>query len=938
VTGAIAGLRLLCRGVVQGVGFRPWVHALATELGLDGSLTNGPEGVSVQLSGPRPVLECFLGRLARELPAPARLESLEPCWGPPTTARGQGVRIAAGPPRPLGVGWFAPSLAPDRAPCADCLAELADPANRRFGDPFISCARCGPRYSIALASPYRRAHTTLASFPPCEACRREFEDPGDRRFHAETISCPRCGPRLRFWSEAAPQADGQGDHPACRPADAPPDPQADPLARACELLAAGQILALQGVGGFQLLVDGANPAAVLRLRRRKRRPAKPFALLVADAVWLEDAVWIDRAERAALGHGAAPIVLLGRRPAGTELWPGVAPGSPALGGMRPASPLHHLLVHRFGRPLVATSGNRSGEPLCIDPLEARQRLAGIADAFLVHDRPIARPLDDSLVQVIEGVPVLLRRARGYAPEPLCLPASVSALPAAASALPAAASALPATGPIPALAGQTLLALSGDLKCAPGLAVGHRFWLAPHLGDLADRRCQERLVQGLAEFTAAPASALGSAPSSAADPAPPRALVPRPPLAVVSSAPGPNDPASWPGPPPVPPSISLIVDAHPGYVSHQLARTSGLPLRTVQHHLAHGLAVMAEHGLEPPVLVAAFDGLGFGEPLTAAAGFEANQSQQQGSAAAHALWGGELLLISRGSLEQPGVGGGGVPRADQQLVGDRRIEAGQSCEQATCAGIPWQARHLTCLRPFPLPGGERAMREPRRAALGLLLAADLLDHPGAWRVRQAFAPADLSLLCQAVATGCQAPLCSSAGRLFDGAASLLGLVQVLSYEGEGGLRLQGAAARAFPGRVAAAGASAGLKGDERLPLLPPVASGGQLDWEPLLRQLLAGVAAGIPVDALAAGFHGALAEGLASALAAWADQLGLAADQRRVALAGGCFQNRLLLEATSAGLRRRGLEPWWSQQLPGNDGGLALGQVWAGRRGLARTAL
>jgi hydrogenase maturation protein HypF len=909
MSGEIAGLRLLCRGVVQGVGFRPWLHRLATELGLDGSLTNGVEGVSVELSGPRPMLECFLGRLARELPAPARLESLEPCWGPATTARGQGVRIAAGPPRPLGVGWFAPSLAPDRAPCADCLAELADPTHRRFGDPFISCARCGPRYSIALATPYRRAHTTLANFPPCEACRREFADPGDRRFHAETISCPRCGPRLRFWSEAALEHEEPG---ACGAAAAHADGQGDPLEQACALLAAGQILALQGVGGFQLLVDAANSAAVARLRRRKRRPAKPFALLVADGTWLEEAVWIDAAERKALGHGAAPIVLLGRRPAGTELWPGVAPGSPALGVMRPASPLHHLLVHRFGRPLVATSGNRSGEPLCTDPLEARQRLAGIADAFLVHDRPIARPLDDSLLQVIEGRPVLLRRARGYAPEPLTLPE-----------------------PPQAPACEILLALSGDLKCAPGLAVGQRFWLAPHLGDLADRRCQERLVQGLAELTAAPPSALGSALSSAGDPAPSAALAPAPPLAAVRSAARPNDPVPGPETPPAPPLITLIADAHPGYVSHQWARASGLPLRTVQHHLAHALAVIAEHGLEPPVLAAAFDGLGYGEPLAAAAGFEANQSQQQGSAAAHALWGGELLLISRGSPEQPGVdvpGGVGIGACPARLPAEPR----HSCDQATGAWIPWQARHLACLRPFPLPGGERAMREPRRAALGLLLAADLLDHPGAWRVRQAFAPADLELLGQAVAAGCQAPLCSSAGRLFDGAASLLGLVQVLTYEGEGGLRLQGAAARALSGRAEAAGSSAGANGDERLPLLPPAARGGQLDWEPLLRQLLEGVAAGTSAEALAAGFHGALAEGLASALATWADQLGLAAGQRRVALAGGCFQNRLLLEATSAGLRHRGLEPWWSQQLPGNDGGLALGQVWAGRRGLART--
>ena len=889
MSGEAAGLRLLCRGVVQGVGFRPWVYRLATELALDGALINGGEGVSLQLSGPRPQLQCFLRRLVAELPAPARLEPLLPHWGPAMAARGQGVRIEAGPRQPLGVGWYAPSLAPDRAPCAVCLAELEDPGSRRFGDPFISCARCGPRYSIALARPYRRAHTTLAGFVPCEACRREFADPGDRRFHAETISCPACGPRLCLWDHQG-QASGE---PASL-ADSRAQHQVDPLGGACELLAAGRILALQGVGGFQLLVDATNPDAVARLRRRKRRPAKPFALLVADEDWLAAAVWIDAAERLALRDGAAPIVLLRRRPAPLELWPGVAPGSPALGVMRPASALHHLLVQRLGRPLVATSGNRSGEPLCIDPLEARHRLAGIADAYLVHDRPIARPLDDSLLQVMEGRPLLLRRARGYAPEPLPLPAADPSLPA----------------------GPPLLALSGDLKCAPGLALGDRLWLAPHLGDLADRRCQERLVQGLAELTGVSLDQLvpGSLTPGSLTPG---SLTPGPEAS--STARG-AIPELQPGLGSLP--ITLICDAHPGYLSHQLARSSGLRLGSVQHHLAHGLAVMAEHGLEPPLLVAAFDGLGYGEPLlaetnpagTSPTGTSPTGASPSGVAELWAdpddrpvrLWGGELLLISNAS-----------------------------------DGGTWRAEHLAGLRPFPLPGGERAMAEPRRAALGLLLAADALDHPGAWRTRQAFAAADLALLCQAVAAGCQAPLCSSGGRLFDGMASLLGLVQVLGYEGEGGLRLQGAAARAVAGSASGAGELAAARGDDdRLPLRSPAGSAPRcwLDWRPLLLRLLDGVAAGTPSERLAARFHQDLAEGLASALAAWADRLELAADQRRVALAGGCFQNRLLLEAASTGLRRRGLQPWWSQQVPSNDGGLALGQVWAGRRGLARTPL
>ncbi|MEB3323475.1 MAG: Sua5/YciO/YrdC/YwlC family protein, partial [Synechococcaceae cyanobacterium] len=309
---APARLRLLCRGVVQGVGFRPCVHRLAAGLGLRGSAENVAAGVQLDLLGPRPRLEAFLARLRAALPAAARLEPLAPQWLPAAaggaSAEPPGLRIAAAAPRPLGIGLFAPALAADRAPCPACLAELADPANRRHGYPFISCSTCGPRYTIATAEPFARAHTTLASFALCPACRREFEDPADRRFHAETIGCPACGPRLRL-------LDGAG-----RPL------PGDPLAGAVARLRRGRILALQGVGGFQLLVDAADPAAVERLRRRKRRPAKPFALLAASPEPLEALCRITAAEREVLAAAAAPIVLLRRRPGTAAALPAVAPG------------------------------------------------------------------------------------------------------------------------------------------------------------------------------------------------------------------------------------------------------------------------------------------------------------------------------------------------------------------------------------------------------------------------------------------------------------------------------------------------------------------------------------------------------------------------------------------------------------------------------------
>ena len=763
-----ARLRLWCRGVVQGVGFRPLVHRLAAELQLVGEVENVAGAVRLELQGERRSLELLVRRLPEALQPPGALEPLAPEWLPPLVPAPPGLRIAAATAQPLGAGLIASALAADLAPCPTCLAELADPGNRRYRYPFISCSQCGPRYSIATAEPYARAHTSLAAFPLCALCQKEFDDPGDRRFHAETIACPACGPQLQLqW-----QGGGAGS--------------VDPLAAALTLLAAGGILALQGVGGFQLLVAAGDPAAVARLRQRKHRPSKPLALLVADLEAIAPLVELSGPERLQLQHPAAPIVLLRLRPGQRPPFAGVAPGSAALGVMLPASPLHQLLAAGFGRPLVATSGNRSGEPLCLDPAEALDRLAGIADGFLLHNRPIVRRLDDSVLQLIEGRPVLLRRARGYAPQALALQAPPG----------------------------TALALGGDLKSAPALAQGGRVWLAPLLGDLAGPLPQQLLSEGLEQLLERPGPGLAA----------------------------------------------LACDGHPGYASHQLAvvaaRWLGLPLQLVQHHRAHGLAVAAEHGLQLPLLVWACDGLGYGDPA---------------EASGHRLWGGELLWLTASGAER------------------------------------W-----ACLRPFPLPGGERAMAEPRRAALGLLAAAgpEALGHPGAAACRAAFSPGDWQLLLQAIATGCNSPLCSSTGRLFDAAASLLDLCQRSSFEGEAGLLLEGLALQdSLPLPIP-------------MPLLP--AAGlelGWLDWQPLLHSLLN---AGVAPQESAACFHASLAAGLASAAAEAAGLLGATT----VLLAGGCFQNRLLLELTATALRGGGLVPRWAEQLPGNDGGLALGQLWA----------
>ena len=789
-------LRLVCRGVVQGVGFRPAVYRLARELGLSGSLDNHQGAVVLELWGSGAMLEQLLARLPGALPVQARLEPLQPQWLPAGVVVPQDLRIGASGMTPLAAGWVAPSLVPDLAPCSSCLGELADPGNRRHRYPFISCSSCGPRYSIATAEPYCRAHTTLAGFRLCAACQAEFDDPGGRRFHAETIACPRCGPRLQWFGPPRP-----------------PGAAADPLGRAVALLRAGGILALQGVGGFQLLVDATNSAAVTRLRRRKRRPSKPLALLLAAPAPLEPWLRISAAERRCLHSPQAPIVLLQRRQRpGCPLSKAVAPGCAELGIMLPASPLHWLLATEAAVPLVATSGNRSGQPLAHTLAEALawlvDPLAPIADGVLLHDRAVARPLDDSVLRCIDGQPQLLRRARGYAPGPLPLPA----------------------------AGPAMLALGGDLRCAPALALGQQAWLAPPLGDLTGACTQDRWQAGLDELLARSADQLAA----------------------------------------------VCSDGHPGYLSRQWAQALGrarpaLQHISVQHHQAHALAVLAEHGRRPPALALAFDGLGHGPgPVP--------------------LWGGEGLLIDAD---------GGVTRD-------------------------------VCLRPFALPGAALAVREPRRAALGLLAGAGsaALEHGGAAASLAAFAPGERQLLLQALSSGCQSPLTSSLGRLFDAVASLLDLVQVLSHEGQGGLLLEGAASAAAA--AAAAATDQALVQAYPLPLRPASVDldlPHWWDWQPLLAALLADREAGVSTAAIALGFHRALI----AAAAAWAvraarHQPQADAQAPVVVLCGGCFQNRLLLDGTVMALRRAGLQPLWAQQLPSGDGGLALGQLLAARIG------
>jgi hydrogenase maturation protein HypF len=627
--------RVLVRGAVQGVGFRPFVYRRAQALGIGGFVGNAAEGLILEAEGDPGCVALLLEAL-RETPPPNAVvtaietQEVAPC--------GDYSFIIC---PSLVSGARTAEILPDLATCNDCLRELFDPADRRYLYPFINCTRCGPRFSIIEDIPYDRARTSMRHFTMCEACRAEYDNPGDRRFHAEPIACPECGPQLALWSAS-------GDTLAERH---------DAVLAAAAAVRQGQIVAAKGIGGFHLFADAGNEDAIRRLRLRKRREDKPFAVMFPTLAQVAASCRISPTEETLLNGPARPIVLL-RRTAG-QIAPSVAPGNPLLGALLPYAPFHHLLMHELGFPLVATSGNMTNDPIVTGEAEALGRLGGIADLFLVHDRPIVRPVDDSVVRVVCGRELILRRARGYAPSQFTVPDLPSGI----------------------------LAMGGHLKTTVALSQGRSVVLSQHIGDLDS-----------IEARAAHSRAAGDVTR----------------LHGVQAR-------------------CVVRDVHPDYASSIAAEAADLPVVAVQHHLAHVIACMAEHGIAPPVLGVAWDGTGYGPDGT--------------------IWGGEFLLVT---------------------------EAG------------W--RRVAHLRPFPLPGGEAAALEPRRTALGLLYKAfgEATFAMTALPSIASFSLQERNVLRAQLAGRIGTPLTSSAGRLFDAFAALCGLRQRASYEGQAAAELEWAA--------------------------------------------------------------------------------------------------------------------------------------------------
>lgn len=752
--------RIRVSGVVQGVGFRPFVWRLARELRLRGWVRNDSRGVEIEVCGAAAQVGQLVERLQDEAPPLARIDAVVARDSQPELKSDDFEIIDSRN------GRSSTMIGHDTAICRDCLADMFDTASRRWRYAFTNCTHCGPRYTICRSLPYDRARTSLKPFNYCGRCHREYENPADRRFHAEANCCPKCGPSLSL-------CDSEGQ----------PLP-GDPVSGALHLLQQGRILAIKGLGGFHLVCDARNAAAVAVLRERKQREEKPFAVMLANAASVAAFVQINIGEPGLLVLPERPVILLRKRNNCDALLPGVAPGLARLGVMLPATPLQYLLFHEAaGRPagtfwleraqdlaLVMTSANPGGEPLVTGNEEALLRLSNIADAFLLHDRDIVTRCDDSVARAGQGGLHFVRRARGYTPQAIRLPRS----------------------------GPPVLAVGGWYKNTVCITRGDEAFVSQHIGDLDNAAvCGffEESVEQLLKF-------LEVEPALVAH--------------------------------------DLHPDFHSTRFAADFAQRRGIPQLGVQHHHAHLAAVMAEHGIEEPLPGLALDGIGLGS---------------NGGA-----WGGELLRIDGSAFERLG--------------------------------------HL---RPLPMPGGDRAAREPWRMAAAVLHTLGRGGQIAERFAAQAAAPAVAEMLARGN-TALNCPETSSLGRIFDAAAGLLGIKPVMRYEGQAAMLLEGLA--------------------EQYGEMLPIDHGWRIENNCLdLMPLLAVLADERQPARGAAVFHATLA----AALAEWVRHL--VPNARRIAGSGGCFLNHMLMRSLRSRLGGYDIELLEARRLPPNDGGLALGQAW-----------
>ncbi len=733
--------RLILRinGAVQGVGFRPFVYRTAKELNLKGYVLNDTNGVVIEAEGSPEKLDAFLLIINKDRPPLAHIFSQEISYGMPAGFIDFSIKGSKG------IGSRDVLIIPDIATCDQCRQELLDPGDRRYLYPFINCTNCGPRFTIIERLPYDRANTTMKNFTMCTECRIEYDDPSNRRFHAQPNACPLCGPQVRLY-----RSDGTLI-----------SEKRDAIRLVLEEIKNGSVAAVRGIGGFHLICDATNDKSVRLLRERKRRQEKPFAVMFRDISHIRGHADISVMEEALLLSPERPVVLVRKKEGG--LSPAVAPGLKSIGAFLPYSPLHHILLDKLESPVIATSGNLSDEPIVKDNEDAFEKLAAFTDYILVHDRPIRRRCDDSVVKAIGGFPTPLRRSRGYAPLPVRLPFKLR---------------------------NRVLAAGGFYKNTIAIGFEDKVIMSQHIGDIGTIDAIDYFDEAVRDIC----SIYDFKPEVIAH------------------------------------------DLHPTYETTRWALSQEGVMRVgVQHHFAHVVSCMAENGLSNEVLGVAWDGTGYGDDNT--------------------LWGCEFLV--------------------SDYAGYRR---------------------LLNLRPIRLPGGEMAIKEPRRVALSILFelfgeGCLAMDLPAL----RSFDKKEIDILFRAWKLGINSPYSSSAGRLFDAVASILGLRQRLDYEGQAAMMVED------------------LYSPDIKDAYPFSVSNGVIDWGPVFTAMLGDR----EKEKIPSRFINTLAEIVLMA----ARTAGL----REVCLSGGVFQNNPLTTRVIELLSSE-FNVFTHRKVPPNDGCIALGQA------------
>ena len=751
-------LKVIIHGAVQGVGFRPFVYRLATEMNLNGWVSNTSQGVFIEVEGEQSTLQTFISKIHSEKPPLAKILSFEHSFLDPKGFTRFEIKES------VDEGVKSVLVMPDIAVCPDCLNDIFDPNNRRYLYPFTNCTNCGPRFTIVQSLPYDRKNTTMKIFPMCDECEVEYRNPTNRRFHAQPNACPKCGPHVELWNSAG---ESEASHHQA-------------VLRAVELLLTAHIVAVKGLGGFHLMCDARNDDVVQKLRTRKFREEKPFAVMFPSLDEVQKECEISESEQRLLLSPESPIVLLRRKTLQTAIADSVAPKNPFIGAMLPYTPLHHILLSLTGIPLVATSGNISDEPICTDEHQAKKKLKSIADYFLVHNRPIERYCDDSIVRIVQGREMVTRRARGYAPLPIQLPVNIE---------------------------KPILAVGGHLKNTIAVAHHNSIFVSQHIGDLETPDSFTTFKKTIQDFH----TMYGVVPSQ------------------------------------------IVHDLHPNYVSTMIAKNDlaqqypEAEIIPLQHHFAHVFSCMAENELTGTVLGFSWDGTGYGTDGT--------------------VWGGECILVDGKKITRAGT-----------------------------------------IRSFKLPGGERAVKEPRRSAAGILydlFGEECFQH--STEVKNAFLDREQKMIVEMMSKNINSPITTSMGRLFDAVAALLDVRMKSSFEGQSAMEVEFLALDNTT--------------KESYPIIIIENNGlFEWDWHSLITELLNDVDANIPKSKIARKFHNTLSEYIV--------EMAKKINVPRIVLSGGCFQNMILLNQTITLLRKNGFIPYWHQRIPANDGGISLGQIYA----------